>query len=116
KEAILIRLLRAPALVLVLALTLSALVFPVGAEAAGEPNISLVKEAPAQALLGTKQKVTLRAHNPAGEERGYNLSFRDVLPVGVEYVAGSASVAPRILTDAPSAGKTTLLFENLADL
>jgi large repetitive protein len=107
---------RASALALVLALALCALAFPVGADAAGEPNISLVKEAPAHALLGTKQKVTLRAHNPAGEERGYNLSFRDVLPVGVEYVPGSASIAPRILANAPSAGKTTLLFENVADL
>lgn len=95
---------------------LAALILPVGADAAGEPNISLVKEAPAHALLGTKQRVTLRAHNPVGEERGYNLTFRDVLPAGVEYVAGSASVAPRILTNAPTAGKTTLLFENVADL
>ena len=111
-----IRRFRAPALALFLALALSALAFPVGADAAGEPNISLIKEAPAHALLGTKQKVTLHAHNPAGEPRGYNLSFRDVLPVGVEYVAGSASIAPTILNNAPSAGKTTLLFENVADL
>lgn len=101
---------------LVFVLLVLGLLLPSAASAAGEPNISLAKEAPGQALLGTTQKVTLRASNPAGEERGYNLSFRDVLPEGVKYVPGSASVEPRILGDAPVKGKTTLLFENVSDL
>jgi large repetitive protein len=89
---------------------------PTVASAAGTPNISLEKKAPKKALIGTQQQVTLIAHNPAGEIRGYNLTFRDVLPKGVEYVAGSSSVAPRILEDEPAEGETTLLFENVADL
>jgi large repetitive protein len=93
-----------------------ALLVPAAASAAGTPNISLEKKAPKQALIGTQQKVTLVAKNPAGEIRGYNLTFRDVLPKGVEYVAGSSSVAPRVLEDEPAEGETTLLFENVADL
>ena len=93
-----------------------ALLVPAVASAAGEPNISLEKIAPEQALIGTQQSVTLLAKNPAGQPRGYNLTFRDVLPEGVTYVPGSASVSPRILEDAPAEGETTLLFENVADL
>jgi large repetitive protein len=93
-----------------------AMLVPAVASAAGEPNISLKKIAPKHALLGTQQSVTLVAHNPAGEIRGYNLTFRDVLPKGVAYVPGSASVAPRVLEDEPEKGMTTLLFENVADL
>jgi large repetitive protein len=93
-----------------------ALLVPAVAGAAGTPNISLDKQAPETALLGSKQKVNLHVTNPAGELRGYNLSFRDVLPVGVKYVAGSAPEAPRIINNAPSLGKTTLIFENVADL
>ena len=92
------------------------LVVPAGAAAEGTPNLSLDKNAPAQALLGTKQSVQLVAKNPAGQKRGYNLTFRDVLPKGVTYVPGSAKVAPRILENQPAIGMTTLIFENVADL
>jgi fimbrial isopeptide formation D2 family protein/uncharacterized repeat protein (TIGR01451 family) len=92
------------------------LIAPATAAAAGEPNISLEKLAPTTALLGTQQSVSLVAKNPAGEKRGYNLTFRDVLPEGVAYVPGSASSAPRILENEPNQGETTLLFENVADL
>ena len=51
------------------------------------------KDAPGSVLFGEDSTVTLSATiRPA--PTGYNLSFRDVLPVGVSYVAGSASVAP----------------------
>jgi uncharacterized repeat protein (TIGR01451 family)/fimbrial isopeptide formation D2 family protein len=94
-----------------------ALVAPATAAAEGEPDISLQKIAPAQALLGTQQSVSLVAKNPAGEiHRGYNLTFRDVLPEGVAYVPGSASSPPHIIENAPNEGETTLLFENVADL
>jgi large repetitive protein len=92
------------------------LIAPATAAAAGEPNISLEKLAPTQALIGTQQSISLVAKNPLGEPRGYNLTFRDVLPKGVAYVQGSASSAPRVLENAPGPEETTLLFENVADL
>ena len=99
-----------------------ALIAPAAASAAGEPNISLEMQAPKTALLGTKQSVTLVAKNPVGEERGYNLSFRDVLPKGVKYVPGSAKgpngepLEVRVLANAPAQEETTLLIENVSDL
>jgi large repetitive protein len=102
-----------------------ALIAPGIANAAeNEPNITLGMSAPKNALLGTKQTVTLTAKNPAGEKRGYNLSFRDVLPKGVHYVAGSAKgpngepVEVRVLTNLPNppGTETTLLIENVSDL
>jgi large repetitive protein len=94
-----------------------ALAVPAVASAAGEPNISLDKDAPEQALLGTRQPVQLVVKNPVGQPRGYNLSFRDVLPKGVTYVAGSSSkIAPMVLLNEPHVGETTLLFENVSDL
>jgi large repetitive protein len=92
------------------------IVLPATAAAEGVPDITLRKVAPAQALLGTTQKVGLIAKNPTGQKRGYNLTFRDVLPKGVAYVAGSARVAPRVLENQPAVGMTTLIFENVADL
>jgi fimbrial isopeptide formation D2 family protein/uncharacterized repeat protein (TIGR01451 family) len=99
-----------------------ALIAPAAASAAGDPNISLEMQAPKTALLGTKQSVALVAKNPVGEERGYNLSFRDVLPKGVKYVAGSAkgpngeALEVRVLPNAPALEETTLLIENVSDL
>jgi large repetitive protein len=94
-----------------------ALAVPAVAFAAGEPNISLDKHAPEQALLGTTQPVQLVVKNPVGQPRGYNLSFRDVLPKGVTYVANSSSkIPPTVLLNAPHVGETTLLFENVSDL
>ena len=80
------------------------------------PDITLDKQAPASVLYGDDSRVTLRVANPAGQPYGYNLSFRDVLPVGVTYVPGSAPVEPRIIANAPTAGRTTLIFENVSDL
>jgi len=109
-------------LVLVIACVFAALglVVPAPAAAAG-PNVELSKEQPAQGLLGTPQEVTLRASNPKGEERAYNLTFRDVLPKGVKYVgpahgSDGSTLEPRVLEDAPNEGETTLIFENVADL
>jgi fimbrial isopeptide formation D2 family protein/uncharacterized repeat protein (TIGR01451 family) len=91
-------------------------IVPATAAAAGTPNIGLDKSQPAQALIGTQQEVHLTASNPLGEERGYNLSFRDVLPKGVAYVGSATPVEPRVLTNAPGPEETTLIFENVADL
>lgn len=92
------------------------LLAPATAAAAGTPDIGLAKSQPTQALIGTQQEVHLTASNPLGEERGHNLSFRDVLPVGVVYAGSATPVEPRVLTDAPGLGETTLIFENVADL
>ncbi len=110
------RILNKPVLLSIGLLVAIALIAPATAAAAGEPDISLEKVAPKQALLGTQQEASLVVKNPAGQPRGYNLSIRDVLPIGVAYVAGSASSSPQILEDAPGVGETTLIFENLADL
>ncbi len=87
---------------------------------AGVPQISLTKEMPAEALYETPIPVTLRASQqtfpPGDEEKGYNLSFRDVLPVGVSYQPGSSSPAPRLIADQPAPGMTTLIWSNVADL
>ena len=85
--------------------------------AAGSPNISLAESAPGTVLYGASSAVTLTVTNPAGGSWAYNLSFEDVLPAGVSYVAGSASLGnPAILTNQPSANKTTLIWSNVSDL
>jgi fimbrial isopeptide formation D2 family protein/uncharacterized repeat protein (TIGR01451 family) len=88
---------------------------PVGA--AGSPDIVVTKTAPNEALIGSTPSITLRACNPTGQPDGFNLSFRDVIPVGLSYVAGSGSPAPsRIIAGQPAAGQTTLIWENVSDL
>lgn len=86
------------------------------AHAAGAPNISLDKDAPGSVLFGGDSEVTLTASNPSGQPTGYNLTFRDVLPAGTSYVRGSSPIEPRVLRDAPAAGQTTLIFENVSDV
>jgi uncharacterized repeat protein (TIGR01451 family)/fimbrial isopeptide formation D2 family protein len=98
------------------ALLAVALLGPASAAAEGVPNISMKLEAPTSALAGTRQQVTLHAANPLNEKRGYNLTFRSVLAPSVKYVPGSGTIEPTILANAPAAGETTLLFENVADL
>ena len=104
--------------ILVALIALVALLAPAAAGAAGTPNIGLTKDAP-DVLFGAQAPVTLTASNPSGQPTGYNLSFNDVLPPGISYVAGSAPATvgdPQILNDAPSAGSTTLIWPNVADL
>lgn len=87
---------------------------------AGTPGISLTKDAPTEALYAEPIPITLTASQPASPpgdpESGFNLTFRDVLPPGVSYVPGSASVAPQQIADQPAPGYTTLIFSNVADL
>jgi uncharacterized repeat protein (TIGR01451 family) len=89
---------------------------PTAASADGTPDISLEKATPSSVLYGEAAEVTLTASNPSGQPRGYNLTFRDVLPPGVSYVGGSADPQPRIYTNQPAPGQTTLVWENLTDL
>ncbi len=101
-------------------LVLLGVVVPVGTAAAtGTPNITLAKTAPATVLAGDQIPYTLTASNPTAQA-GYNVLFRDVLPPGVSYVAGSTTPAddgdPTVYANQPSAGSTTLIWSNVADL
>lgn len=108
---------------LLVAVLVPILVFalPAAARAAGTPSISMTKSTSGSILFGNQSSVTLTATNPSGQPRGYNLSFRDVLPVGVSYVGGSGSgggvaATPQVIANAPAAGQTTLIWSNLSDL
>jgi uncharacterized repeat protein (TIGR01451 family)/fimbrial isopeptide formation D2 family protein len=86
----------------------------------GVPAITLTKDQPAEALYATPIEITLRASQqpspPGAPESGFNLSFRDVLPPGVNYVPGSSSFAPQEIINQPAPGYTTLIFSNVSDL
>ena len=67
-------------------------------------------------------RYTLAASNPtagAGGVTQYNVSFSDVLPAGVTYVAGSTEPAdigdPTVITD-PDTGAQTLIWQDNFDL
>jgi uncharacterized repeat protein (TIGR01451 family)/fimbrial isopeptide formation D2 family protein/LPXTG-motif cell wall-anchored protein len=89
------------------------------AQAAGSPAITAGKQAPASVLAGQSIGFTLTASNPSGTgaQPEYNVSFRDVLPTGLTYSAGSTSPAdlgePTIYTNA---GVQTLVWRDVADL
>ena len=83
--------------------------------AAGTPDITVTRTADAETLIGGVTNVTLRACNRSTQPDGFNLSFRDVLPVGLTLT--SATPAPtRTIANAPSVGETTLIWENVSDL
>ena len=84
------------------------------AQAAGTPNLALSANA-SSPLYGEDGTVSMTASLPAGEPKGYNLSFRVVLPAGISY-NGGAAYAPEVINNAPTTGKTTLIFSNISDL
>jgi fimbrial isopeptide formation D2 family protein/uncharacterized repeat protein (TIGR01451 family) len=109
----------ARALVAVAGFMLLGLVAVAPAQGAGTPNLQLSGGPAASVLYGRAIPIDLTAALPAGAPKGYNLAFRTVLPAGVSYKAGSAGSAdgePRILANAPTTGKTTLLWDNVDDL
>jgi uncharacterized repeat protein (TIGR01451 family)/LPXTG-motif cell wall-anchored protein len=101
------------------AAVLAVVAFPAPAYAV--PALGLQKSAPTSVLADGTVSFSLAATNPdtgtAAPE--YNLSFRDVLPLGVTYVPGSTSPAsagePTIVTDAGT-GQQTLIWRNVGDL
>jgi large repetitive protein len=105
------RLLTAVPLALVLLAVLAA-----AAQAA--PSITLTPGGDSEVLYGDQATVKLTAFNPSGQPKGYNLSFRAVLPTGVSYVPGSgpAGVPATVLNNQPAAGQTTVIFQNVSDL
>jgi len=86
-----------------------------GAQAAA--GLALTKTASGSVRAGEPITYTLTASNP-GTEYEWNLSFRDVLPPDVTYVAGSTSPArvgePSSATD--GSGQTVLTWPNIADV
>jgi uncharacterized repeat protein (TIGR01451 family)/LPXTG-motif cell wall-anchored protein len=104
----------------VLATSVSAVAFAPAALAV--PGITLGKSGPTSVLADGTAAFTLTAGNPASNPTAapeYNLSFRDVLPLGLTYVAGSTSPTsagePQIVTD-PGTGQQTLIWRNVGDL
>jgi large repetitive protein len=110
--------------ILVIAALVSGLAFawlPSTALAASSPAITIASGVPATVLYGGQASVSMTAANPAGQPPGYNLSFRDVLPAGVSYAAGSSridgqDIEPQVIANAPAAGQTTLIWSNVSDL
>ena len=86
------------------------------------PGITLNKSAPADVLVGGSVDYTLTATNPGSNPDAvpeYNVTFRDVLPVGVTYDGRSTTPTgygePRVITD-PDTAQQTLIWSNVADL
>ncbi|WP_244930731.1 isopeptide-forming domain-containing fimbrial protein [Nocardioides sp. W7] len=89
------------------------------AQAAGSPDLQLSGGPAADVLYGETVPVALTASLPAGAPKGYNLAYRFVLPAGTSYVgasAGEEAGEPTVLADAPTSGKTTLIWPNTYDL
>ncbi len=108
------------AAVLMLGSTLPLLAASSASAGTGTPNITLTEKAPAAVLYGSPATVSLTVTNDSVSTPGYNVGFRDVLPVGVAYVPGSTLPTnfgePTVLANEPSTGQTTLLWPNATDL
>lgn len=102
----------------VLGAVLGAVPFSTPAAAGPDENFTLTKtdNVEGEALIGEEITYTLEAtgdYVAAGPL--YNLSFRDVLPIGVDFV--SAAPAPtEVLENTPGAGQTTVIWSNVSDL
>jgi uncharacterized repeat protein (TIGR01451 family)/fimbrial isopeptide formation D2 family protein len=117
----------APSLRRTAALLVAALVAGVLAVAGPLPaaqavaSITLSKSGPTSVLAGSTAAFTLTAGNPASNPDAvpeYNLSFRDVLPLGLTYVAGSTTPAsagePTVTLN--GSGQQVLVWRNVSDL
>jgi len=97
------------AAVLMLGSTLPLLAASSASAGTGTPNITLTEKAPAAVLYGSPATVSLTVTNDSVSTPGYNVGFRDVLPVGVAYVPGSTLPTnfgePTVLANEPSTGR-----------
>jgi uncharacterized repeat protein (TIGR01451 family)/fimbrial isopeptide formation D2 family protein len=84
------------------------------AQADGTPDLDL-SSSTSSPLYGVDGTASVTASLADGQPKGYNLSFRVVLPAGISY-AGGSDVAPQTINNAPSTGKTTLIFSNVSDV
>lgn len=97
------------------------MVLPAAPAFAAGPELTVTKAGPGTALAGSPIDYTLTVVNPdqSGAVPEYNVAFRDELPVGVTYVAGSTAPAslgePRVVVDTVD-GHQTLIWENVTDL
>jgi large repetitive protein len=79
-------------------------------------SLSKTDNVDGEALIGEEITYTLTASGTqVSNAYLYNLSFRDVLPVGVTFGSGDPSPTA-VLTDVPSTGQTTVIWENVNDL
>jgi len=101
-------------IVAVAALLFAGLFAASSAQAAGTPDLQLSASS-SNPLYGENGNVSVTAALGSGQPKGYNLSFRVVLPAGISY-AGGAAYAPTVLSNSPTTGKTTLIFSNISDL
>ena len=104
----------AVALVLPAVMVMGVVGAPPAAAAAG---LTLTKSAPASALVGTDVTYTLTVTNP-GADPLYNVSFRDLLPVGMTYKSGSsgAVAGEPTVTVTGTPARQVLVWPNVADL
>ncbi|MCB0861287.1 MAG: DUF11 domain-containing protein [Solirubrobacterales bacterium] len=84
------------------------------AQAAGNPDLQLSASA-SNPLYGQTGTVSATASLANGQPKGYNLSFRIVLPAGISY-AGGGQYVPTVIANQPATEQTTLLFNNISDL
>ena len=108
----------AVALVLPAVMVVGVVAAPPAAAAAG---LTLTKSAPESALVGTDVTYTLTVTNTgvAGDPPLYNISFRDVLPVGMTYASTSTAAAgePKIATNGTAPNQSqTVIWSNVADV
>ncbi len=93
-----------------------------GSGAPAGPAITLAKTASPQVLAGGQVTYTVAAANPSSNPDAapeYNVSFRDVLPAGVTYDAGSTTPTgagePQQFVDAGT-GQVTLVWVSVQDV
>ncbi len=95
------------------------LLFVPGVPASAAPgDLTVAKGADETVLVGGTVDFTLTAANGASGPQQYNLTFRDVLPVGVHYTGPTRPAAlgePRVIAD-PLTGQETLIWANVSDL
>ena len=96
------------------ALILAGLLAAPAAQAAGTPDLQLAAGS-SSPLYGQGGSASSAAALADGQPKGYNLSFRAVLPAGISYTGG-AEFSPQVISNAPAAGQTTLIFSNISDL
>src|SRR5690606_18078767 len=79
------------------------------------PGLAVSADAPESVLLGERAEITLTATNPADGPELFNLSFRYVLPEGVEYAGTDHPLGDPEVREGEN-GETVLVWVNVSDL
>ena len=87
------------------------------AQAAGTPDLQLSGARRPQCSTAARSRSTSPPPSRPGARRSWQPRLPVVLPARTRYVAGSAGndAKPTILTNAPTSGKTTLIWPNVDD-